>query len=73
MQIASESVSCIIGRVPNEGDNIPITSTLKLSVNMPLPQKTLVEAMIGEESLQNQATIFIENILGYLSTRKRDE
>ena len=70
MQITSESVSCIIGLVPNKETNIPITATLKLSVNMSKDQKMLVEAMIGEESLQNQATIFIENILEYLSTRK---
>jgi len=76
MQIASKSVKCFIGRIPvqsGETANIPINGTLKLSVAMSNDQKTLVQALIGKEALENQASIFIESILEELSTLNRGE
>jgi len=76
VQITSKSVNFQLGTIEATGEvfgNVPINSTLKLSVNMSNFEKKLIEQIIGAEALKNRADIFIDDILEELTTKNRGE
>jgi hypothetical protein len=53
-----------------EHGDIKIPAVLRMSVTMDRTTKRLIEQMIGEEELVNTASIFLDEVLEKINTRK---